>query len=434
MNARVSFPVYQSFSRLFTRFACRLPARPAIKRSSLLTLHQNGGTLALSSLSATRQFSVDFRLLSSSEQSENSAQREHASEDRKWTLFVTNFRQPVTKESLRNHFSQFGEIESFTWAETKVTKRARGYAFVTYAKEEDFENVLRQSHELFGRQLVVQISSPRSPQLDKTCSIQVRNVEAKMRKEDLLEHFSTFGSVDAIDWPVDTRTSFKRDFCFVQFSSTEEAEEATKSQNQILGGQEILVQKSNSLICKKVASTNRLVVYGDTTVEAIANYFNKFGQIDAVWGNFTVVGANSTITPIFSLIFKEKRPVNEISKKSHFIKDKEVFTLRSLPKPVLTYPFEKKIVVDELPDRVTVEDILSYFRQFGDVQHCEFKEDPVTRKILNYTVSFKTLEDVQRVMVDEKHKLFGKEVRVRRVGYRHVDETMFNILKATSSS
>ena len=50
----------------------------------------------------------------------------------------------------------------------------------------------------------------------------------------------------------------------------------------MLGGQEILVQKSNSLICKKVASTNRLVVYADTTVEATANYFNKFGQIDAV--------------------------------------------------------------------------------------------------------------------------------------------------------
>ena len=398
----------------------------------MLSLRQNGGTHALSSLSATRQFSVDFRLLSPSEQSENSAQQEYASENRKRTLFATNFMQPVTKEFLRNHFSQFGEIESFTWAETKVTRRARGYAFVTYAKKEDFENILRQSHELFGRQLVVQISAPRPPQLGKTCSIQVRNVEAKTRKEDLLEHFSTFGSVDAIDWPVDTMTSFKRDFCFVQFSSTEEA---AKNESQILGGQEILVQKSNSLICKNMASTNRLVVYADTTaVEAIANYFNKFGQIDAVWGNFTVVGANPTITPIFSLIFKEKRPVNEISKKSHFIKDKEVFTLRSLPKPVLTYPFEKKIVVDELPDRVTVEDILLYFRQFGDVQRCEFKADPVTHKILNYTVTFKTLEDVQRVMVDEKHKLFGKEVRVRRVGYRHVDETTFNILKATSSS
>ena len=434
MYARVSFPVYQSFSRLFTRFACRLPARPAIKRSSLLTLRQNGGTHALPPLSATRKFSVDIRLLSSSEHSENSAKQEDASESRERTLFVTNFRQPVTKESLRNHFSQFGVIESFTWAETKITKRARGYAFVTYAKKEDFKNVLRQSHKLFGCQLVVHVSVPKAPQLVNTCFIHVRNVDAKMRKEDLLEHFSTFGTVDAIDWPVDTMTSFKRDFCFVQFSSTEEAEEAARNENQILGGQEILVQTSNSSICKKVASTNRLAVYADTTVEAIARYFIKFGQIDAVWGNFTVVGANSTIMPIFSLIFKEKHPVDEISKKSHFIKDKEVFTLRCLPKPVLTYPFEKKVVVDELPDKVTIEDIVLYFRQFGDVQQCQFKEDPVTRKILNYTVTFKTLEDVQRVMVDEKHKLFGKEVRVRRVGYRHVGETMLNILNANSSS
>ena len=429
MNARGSLLAYQSFSRLFTRFAYR-PVRPTIKSSTFLTLRQDGGPLP--SFSATRKCSTDSRLFSS-DQSENSAQQEDMPDSRERTLFVANFRQPVTEETLRNHFSQFGEIENFTWARTNVTKRDRGFAFVTYKKKEDFENVLRQSHELYSRQLVVQKSTPIPPQRYKTLSVQVQNVDAKMRKEDLLEHFSKFGSVVAIDWPVDTITNIKRGFCFVQFSTTEEAEEAARIENQILGVQEILVQKSNSTTCKNVASTNRLVVCADLTVEAIATYFSKFGKIDAIWGNFTTVGANSTIMPLFSLLFKEKCPVNEISKKSHFINGKEVFVLRSIPKPVLAYPFENKVVVDELPDEVTVGDVVSYFKQFGGLQQCQSTEDPVTGKKLNYTLTFVTLVDVQKVMVDEKHKLCGKEVRVRRLGYRNLDETTLNIINATSS-
>jgi len=428
MNIRGSFLVYQSFSRLFPRVA-RLSFRPASTGNAFLILHQHGST---SVFPTSRNFSVGSRSLSTSEQSEKTEKQGNMPQSRERTVFVTNFRPPITEGSLREHFAQFGEVESFSLARTKVTNRALGYAFVKFKSEDDVENVLRQSHILGGRQLVVQKSRPILPQLGKTCFVQVRNVDPQTRKEVLQEHFSKYGSVLAIDQPVDIKTNSKGGLCFVQFSSVEEAERAANDESQTLCGQEVLVQKSSSKVCTSLGDTNRVVVCADETVESIVAYFGKFGKIKSVWGSFSHVGAN--LMPMFSLLFEDEHSVKEISKQTHFIQEQEIYPQRGLPKPVLKQAFEKKIVVDKLPDQVNTEDVIKYFRHFGNVQHCHFLEDPQTGKTLNCTVTFMTLQDVNKVMVEEKHQLLDKEVRVRRLGYRNVDDATTNIVNVASST
>ena len=353
---------------------------------------------------------------------------------RERTIFVTSFKRPITEDNLREHFAQFGEIESFTWALTKITKRSRGFAHITYKSEDDVENVLRQPHVLGGRHLVVQKSRPILHQFEKTCFVQVRNVDSKVKKEDLKEHFSKYGSVVAIDWPVDVKTNSKHDFCFVQFSSTDEAELASRDINQTLFDQDVQVQKSNSKICTNLAATNRLVVSANATVEAVVAYFGKFGKIKSAWGNYSIVGTDFPLYPMYSLLFEEEKSVHEISKQTHFIQGQEVFPSRGLPKSALAYPFEKKVFVDELPMKVTKDDVTRYFRQFGQVQHVYFTEEPGSGKTLNCVVTLMTVQDVNKVMVEEKHWLNEKEIRVRRFGYRNVDNATINIINATSST
>ena len=136
-----------------------------------------------------------------------------------------------------------------------------------------------------------------------------------------------------MDWPVDSVTNSKRDHCFVQFSSEEEVEEASKDENHRLGDQEGLVQKSTSKVskvCQTLETSNRLVVFADATVESIAAYFHKFGEIETILGNFTVVAVNSCVIPMFSVLFKKSSSVQEISKQSHFINGQKAFTICSL--------------------------------------------------------------------------------------------------------
>lgn len=420
MNVRSSFFVYQSFSRLFSRFA-RLTqqVRPLITGNPSRSPRQYGDL----SMTGTRIISTNVPLLSAEE---HPKKLEKVLRVHERTVFVTNFRNPVTEETLREYFSQFGEIENFEWVRTKVTRRTKGYAFVTYKNKEDYANVLRQSHTLNGGQMIVKTSRPILPESDTTCFVIVNNVDAKMRKEDLLEHFSKYGTVVAIDWPIDKVARSRLDHCFLQFSSEEEVEEAANDERQILGDQEVLVRKSTSRISKHLTTTNRLLVLADSTVESIAAYFGKFGEVEAVWGNFKSVGPNSSVIPMFSVVFKKASSVQEISKQSHFINDQEVFTLRGVNKPI--FQFEKKIVVDELPDLVSAENVIQHFQQFGPIQHCHFAEDPRNGQNLNCTINFCHHESVRKAMINENHNLRGKQVRVRRVGYRHVDKTSMEII------
>ena len=280
-----------------------------------------------------------------------------------------------------------------------------------------------QSHTLNGSQLTVKTSRPVLPESDTTCFVVVNNVDTKMRKEDLLEHFSKYGTVVAIDCPIDHVARSRFNHCFVQFSLKEEVEEAAKDERQILGDQEVLVQKSTSRISKHLSltTTNMLLVLAESTVESIATYFGKFGEVEAVWGNFDCVGP---IPPSFQcLMFYSRKPVlyKKLARQSHFIDDQEVFTLRGVNKPV--FQFEKKIVVDQLPDLVSAENVIQHFQQFGPIQHCHFAEDPRSGQKLNCTINFCDHVSMRKAMINENHNICGKQVRVRRVGYRHVDKT-----------
>ena len=427
MNARGSLLVYQSFSRLFPRLA-RLPVR-SVTACKPFDLHQHGGPCWFPT--STRSFSIGSRLLSSVEHSENS-DKQHPHSTR--TVFVFGFKSPTTETKLQEYFSQFGEIESFTVPRKSITKQSRGFALVKYKSEDDFENVLRQTHVLDGHNLAVEKSRPILPLREKTCFVQVRNLDSKTRKEDLQEHFSKYGSVEAIDWPTDPATNSKREFCFVQFSFPEQAGEATKNLNQSLDGMEIEVLMSNSKICTSLAATNKLNVCADSTVEAVATYFGKFGKIKSIWANYSPVGTSSLLKPMFSLIFEDESSVKEISLQTHFIEDQEVFPSRGLSKSFATKPFEKQIFIDELPHQFKASNVIQYFRQFGNVKHCRVTEDPKTGKNLNCVVTFATAEVVSKVMAEGKHQLDNKEIRVRRVGYRQVDDGSVNIINIITST
>lgn len=367
-----------------------------------------------------RALSFQFRprLLFTANLSEGSHKLGENSISQERTVFVTNFKWPVTEKSLREHFEKFGEVKDYVWGKTKLTKRARGFALVQFQNENDFNDVLRQPHDLFGHQLTVKKYQKRPWMTGETFFVKVRNVDAKWRKEELMNHFSKYGSVVAVDWPINIFTKTKQDTCFVQFSSTEQADKASRDENQLFGDQKMEVIRSNSQLNDWLGGTNRLLVSADTTVESVANYFTKFGSIEAIWGNFSNVAPNGMLCPTFSLTFKEASSVQEISKQTHLIDGEEVFTLRGTPNPAPSYPFERRIVVDKIPDEVTKKDVTEYFDQFGIVQKVYFATVPETDVKLTFTVTFERHEAVRRAIAEENHSLRGQKVRVRSVGYR----------------
>lgn len=78
-------------------------------------------------------------------------------------LYVGNLPYQTTDEDLNVLFSQAGAVESVRVMRDMATGRARGFAFVEMATDDDAQKAVQQfhDHQLEGRALVVNEARPR---------------------------------------------------------------------------------------------------------------------------------------------------------------------------------------------------------------------------------------------------------------------------------
>ncbi|KAG6612779.1 RNA-binding domain-containing protein [Phytophthora cinnamomi] len=62
------------------------------------------------------------------------------------TLFVGRLSFDTTEETLRGVFEQFGAIRRLRLVRDKATDKSKGYAFVEFEHERDFERAYKQAH------------------------------------------------------------------------------------------------------------------------------------------------------------------------------------------------------------------------------------------------------------------------------------------------
>jgi RNA recognition motif-containing protein len=78
-------------------------------------------------------------------------------------LYVGNLPYQTGEEDLQNLFGTAGTVESVSIMRDMATGRARGFAFVEMATDEDAQNAISQlnNHSLGGRNLTVNEARPR---------------------------------------------------------------------------------------------------------------------------------------------------------------------------------------------------------------------------------------------------------------------------------
>jgi RNA recognition motif-containing protein len=78
-------------------------------------------------------------------------------------LYVGNMSFKTSEADLRNAFSQFGTVTDVYIANDRETGRPRGFAFVTYATEEESKLAIEKLNgfDLDGRQLTVNEARPK---------------------------------------------------------------------------------------------------------------------------------------------------------------------------------------------------------------------------------------------------------------------------------
>lgn len=114
-------------------------------------------------------------------------------------MFIGGLSWQTTPESIREYFSNFGELAEVMVMKDPATRRSRGFGFITFCDPASVEKVLSFAvHHLDGKNVEPKVAVPRktNPKLVmRTKKIFVGGLSATTSLEDVKEYFSQFSPV-----------------------------------------------------------------------------------------------------------------------------------------------------------------------------------------------------------------------------------------------
>ncbi|KAH6652696.1 hypothetical protein BKA67DRAFT_298612 [Truncatella angustata] len=159
-------------------------------------------------------------------------------------MFIGGLNWETTDESLRNYFSQFGEVTECTVMRDGATGRSRGFGFLTFKDPKNVNTVMVKEHYLDGKIIDPKRAIPRDEQ-EKTSKIFVGGVSQDTTEAEFKDYFAQFGRVVDATLMMDKDTGRPRGFGFVTFESEAGVDNCTQpGQVLSINGKPIEVKKA----------------------------------------------------------------------------------------------------------------------------------------------------------------------------------------------
>lgn len=177
-------------------------------------------------------------------------------------MFIGGLNWETTDDSLKNYFSQFGEVEDCTVMRDNATGRSRGFGFLTFRDPKCVNAVMRKEHFLDGKIIDPKRAIPREEQ-DKTAKIFVGGVGGDVTEDDFRVFFEQYGTVIDAQLMMDKDTGRPRGFGFVTFDSDKAVEKIVSEKFLILKNKPIEVKraeprsKNGEVTAKPVENSNQ---------------------------------------------------------------------------------------------------------------------------------------------------------------------------------
>ncbi|KAH8785072.1 hypothetical protein F5883DRAFT_82693 [Diaporthe sp. PMI_573] len=133
-------------------------------------------------------------------------------------MFIGGLNWETTDESLRDYFSQFGEVTECTVMRDGASGRSRGFGFLTFKDPKTVNVVMVKEHYLDGKIIDPKRAIPRDEQ-EKTSKIFVGGVSQETTDAEFKDYFAQFGRVVDATLMMDKDTGRPRGFGFVTFES-----------------------------------------------------------------------------------------------------------------------------------------------------------------------------------------------------------------------
>lgn len=164
---------------------------------------------------------------------------ENAGRDDDRKLFVGGLSWETTEKELRDHFGQYGEIESINIKTDPTTGRSRGFAFIVYKEADSIDKVVVVPEHVINNKKV----DPKKAKA-RTGKIFVGGLIPEISDDEIKAYFGQFGNIVDVEMPFDKQKNQRKAFCFITFDSEAVVNDLLKTPKQTISGKEVDVKKA----------------------------------------------------------------------------------------------------------------------------------------------------------------------------------------------
>lgn len=136
-------------------------------------------------------------------------------------MFIGGLSGQTTPDNLKKYFDQFGTVSECMIMKDAITKRSRGFGFITFASVDSVDKVLEVSkHVLDEKTIDPKRAFPRQKHpkmVTRTKKIFVGGLSAETSSDDVKNYFGQYGKVEDAMLMFDKSTKRHRGFGFVTF-------------------------------------------------------------------------------------------------------------------------------------------------------------------------------------------------------------------------
>uniref|UniRef100_A0A8D8MWH0 RNA-binding protein squid n=1 Tax=Culex pipiens TaxID=7175 RepID=A0A8D8MWH0_CULPI len=146
---------------------------------------------------------------------------------------------PTRTEELKEHFGQYGDIESINVKTDPNTGRSRGFAFIVYKSADSIDKVVAAGDHVINNKKV----DPKKAKA-RHGKIFVGGLTTEISDDEIKTFFGQFGNIVDVEMPFDKQKNQRKGFCFITFDSEQVVNELLKTPKQTISGKEVDVKKA----------------------------------------------------------------------------------------------------------------------------------------------------------------------------------------------
>ncbi|VVC42254.1 RNA recognition motif domain [Cinara cedri] len=174
-------------------------------------------------------------------------------------LFIGGLNYTTTNDSLKEFFEKWGDIVDVVVMKDPVTKRSRGFGFITYSKASMVDDAMsNRPHKIDGREVETKRAVPRDdidkPDIAWTVKKMFISGIKDQTEEDLREYFAQYGNILNIQIVTDKETGQRKGFGFIEFDDSDSVDKAVLIKTHHVSGTKLEVKKA---VSKDITSAAR---------------------------------------------------------------------------------------------------------------------------------------------------------------------------------